>query len=211
MHQAARRFIHRFVLRPLVRAVLRFEGADGDRLDRPGPAIVVANHNSHVDTAVLMAAFPTESIHRVRPMAAADYFLRNRLLAWFSKTIVGIVPIHRRGADEDPLAAASQALGKDTVLLVFPEGTRGRPGVFGDFKTGVARLALRHPDVPVVPVWLDGCERAMPRGARLPHRVACRATVGRPLFPRPSEPVPEFLSRLRAAMLALARDVEVAA
>jgi 1-acyl-sn-glycerol-3-phosphate acyltransferase len=159
-----------------------------------------------------MAAFPTSRIPAVRPLAAADYFLRNRLLAWFTTRIVGIVPIDRGGGhDGDPLAPASKALLAGDLLLLFPEGTRGEPGVFGELKSGVARLALRHPDVPVIPVWLDGCERTMPRGAYLPHPVACRASVGRPLFPRPAEHPAEFLSRIRTAMLALHHSPGVAA
>ena len=212
MLQPLRRFIHRFVLRPLVRTALHLEVIGGDALDRSSPAIVVANHNSHVDTAVLMAAFPTTCIHRVRPLAAADYFLRTRLLAWFTTRIVGIVPIDRnRDDDHDPLAAASAALTAGDILVLFPEGTRGEPGLFGDLKSGVARLSLRHPDVPVIPVWLEGCDRTMPKGARMPHPVRCVATVGRALFPRPGENRAELLIRIRAAMLELRPECREAA
>ena len=202
MYQRARRFIHRFLLRPLLRLALRLKVVGADRLTRRGPAIVVANHNSHLDTAILMAAFPTSSIDRVRPVAAADYFLRNRLLAWFTTRIVGILPLDRHHqSDADPLQGAARALEAGTTLVMFPEGTRGEPGVFGDLKSGVARLARRHPAVPVVPVWLDGCDRAMPRGARVPRPAPCTARVGRPLFIRPEESSADFLVRLRAAML----------
>jgi len=201
MYHRVRRFIHRFVLIPLLRSVLRLEVVGADRLSRSGPAIVVANHNSHVDTAVLLAAFPTAHVDRVRPVAAADYFLRNQVLAWFTTRIVGIIPLDRRRRDNtDPLFGASEALRAGDTLALFPEGTRGEPGVFGDLKGGVARLARRHPEIPVIPVWLDGCDRVMPKGARIPRPVACTASVGRPLFIRPGESSAEFLVRLRAAM-----------
>ena len=90
---------------------------------------------------------------------------------------------------------------------MFPEGTRGEPGVFGELKSGVARLARLHPEVPVIPVWLDGCERAMPKGTRLARPVPCSATVGRALFIRPGESTAEFLIRLRSAMVALGTDL----
>lgn len=202
MYQRVRRSIHRLLLRPLLRAFVRLDVVGGGELARSRAAIVVANHNSHLDTAILMAAFPTSCIDRVRPLAAADYFLKNRLLAWFTTRIVGILPLDRHQRSEaDPLQGAARALEAGSILVMFPEGTRGEPGVFGHLKGGVARLARRHPEVPVIPVWLDGCERAMPKGARLPRPVACTARVGRPLFIRPGESSAQFLVRLRAAML----------
>jgi 1-acyl-sn-glycerol-3-phosphate acyltransferase len=213
MYRRARRVVHRFLLRPFVRSVLRLDVIGGQGLDRPGPAIVVSNHNSHIDTAALMAAFRTGRIDRVRPVAAADYFLRNRLLSWFTTRIVGILPLDRThsGGDVDPLFEASQALEAGSTLVLFPEGTRGEPGVFGELKSGVARLARRHPEVPVIPVWLHGCDRAMPKGTRFPRPVPCSATIGRPLFIRPGESTAEFLVRLRCAMVSLDTEHRVAA
>jgi 1-acyl-sn-glycerol-3-phosphate acyltransferase len=204
MYVRLRRTVHRLLLRPFLRAFLRFDVVGGGRLDHSGPAIVVANHNSHLDTAVLMAAFPTRHIDRVRPVAAADYFLKNRLLAWFTTRIVGILPLdrHCRG-DADSLRLVSRALEEGNIVVLFPEGTRGEPGVFGDLKSGIARLARLQPAVPIVPVWLDGCDRAMPKGARFPRPAACTATVGRPLFLRPGEINAEFLARLRSAMVGI--------
>lgn len=204
MYQPVRRVVHRFLLRPALRIGLRLAVRGGEWLDRTGPAIVVANHNSHVDTAVLLAAFPTRRVDRVRPVAAADYFLRNRMLSWFSTRVVGILPLDRRGrGGPDPLLGASAALQDGSILALFPEGTRGEPGVFGELKSGVARLARLHPTVPVIPVWLDGCDCSMPKGIRVPRPRPCSATVGRPLFIRPGETTAEFLERLRSAMIGM--------
>jgi 1-acyl-sn-glycerol-3-phosphate acyltransferase len=192
--------------------MVRLRVTGSDALDRPGPAVIVANHNSHIDTAVLLAAVPTSRIDGVRPVAAADYFLRNPLLAWFTTRIVGILPLDRHSRDgTDPLLGASRALAAGTTLVMFPEGTRGEPGVFGALKSGIARLARLHPEVPVIPVWLDGCDRALPKGGRMLRAVACTATVGRPLFIRPGEPTAEFLVRLRGAMVDLGHDPAAAA
>ena len=155
-----------FVVRPLVLVILGCNVRHRSRLPAAGPAIVAANHNSHLDTLVLMALFPHRMLGRLRPVAAADYFLRHRLRSWFAHRIMGIIPLPRGRPERgtDPLAACDAALDRGEILILFPEGTRGAPEAMADFKGGVARLAERHPTVPVVPVYLHGLGKALPRG-----------------------------------------------
>lgn len=141
-----------------------------DRLPRQGPAIVAANHNSHLDTLALLALFPLSLTPLVRPVAAADYFMRSRVMAWFSQNVVGIVPVERAGHEEgsDPLDGCYAALDRGEILLIFPEGTRGEPEHMTEFKTGIARLAERHAEAPVVTVFMHGLGKSMPKGACVP-------------------------------------------
>lgn len=157
------------LVRPLLLFALGMNARHRERLPARGPAIVVANHNSHLDTLALMTLFPRRLLPKLRPVAAADYFLRNRRMAWFSRHVVGIVPLSRsvKPGDADPLAACDAALAEGAILILFPEGSRGEPERLGEFKTGIAHLARRHPDVPVVPVFLHGLGKALPRGAFL--------------------------------------------
>ena len=153
--------------RPLVLVVLGLNVRNLKGLPRQGPAIIVANHNSHLDTFVLMSLFPLAQLHRLRPVAAADYFLRNRALAWFTLNIVNMIPIERsrvgkRG--EDPLENCARSLAAGEILLVFPEGTRGETEALAKFKGGVARLKEQYPEVPVVPVYMHGLGRVLPKG-----------------------------------------------
>lgn len=198
-----RRLIHTAVLRP----VMRLLGLQVDHrwlLPSRGPAIVVANHNSHLDTAALLAAFDAPTLDLVRPAAAADYFLRNRLASWFSLRLIGVVPVERRGVS-DPMAPCRAALDAGNILVLFPEGTRGEPGQMGRFRGGVVRLAHRYPDVPIVPVHIAGTDKALPRGVHFPRCRGIRLNVGAAEYLRDPDPV-TALARLEYHVAALGRQ-----
>jgi len=160
-----------------------FTGADvigREHLPEAGPAIIAANHNSHVDTLLLLTIFPARLMRRLRPVAAADYFLRGPIIGWFSRSVIGIVPVARRaGGGEDVLAPAREALAAGDIVIIFPEGTRGK-GVdeLGPMKAGVARLAAAFPEAPVTPIWIEGAGRVLPKGAFLPAPMNCTVLVG---------------------------------
>ena len=170
------------VARPLVRFMTGMDVVGREHLPRRGPAIVAANHNSHMDAFILLGLFPIGALHQVRPVAAADYFLANPVVSWMSRRGVGITPISRTAKrGEDVLAPAREALARGEIILVFPEGTRSRDGRMAPLKAGVARLAEAFPEVPVVPVWIQGAGRVLPKGAITPVPMNCTAMVGEPV------------------------------
>lgn len=197
------KLFHLLVLRPVVFLFIGLIVRGRRHLPMRGPAIVVANHNSHLDTVVLMSLFPLSLVHRVRPAAAADYWLRTRAMGWFAKNIMGIIPLdrHARERGEDPFLGVSEALRNGDIVIVFPEGTRGEPERMAEPKKGIAHLVERHHLVPVFPVFLRGLGRALPRGSWLPVPFFCDVFVGKVL--RFSGDRDLFMKDLRDEMMRL--------
>lgn len=168
------------IVRPIVLIVLGLNVRRHSLLPNDGPAIIVANHNSHLDALVLVTLFGMGRLSLVRPVAAADYFLKNRLLAWFATRIIGIIPLERRigSARSDPLAGISAALEAGQIVIVFPEGSRGEPEQLDDFKTGIAHISKRHPTVPIVPIFMHSLGKALPRGEGILVPFFCDVFIG---------------------------------
>ena len=169
-----------FIVRPVVLIVLGLNIRNRQALPLKGPALLVANHNSHLDTLVLMSLYPLSQLHRIRPVAAADYFLRNKVLAWFALNIIGIIPLKRSGFKRDLFKQCHQALDNGDILLIFPEGSRGDAEQMSKLKSGVYHLLKQRPQTPVSPVMLHGLGMALPKGTALLVPFNCDVIIGEP-------------------------------
>lgn len=172
------------VVKPLVFVVLGLNIRGKNNLPQKGPAIIAANHNSHLDALVLMSLFPLSIIHQVRPVAAADYFLKNRLRSWFSRNLIGIVPMERkdiRTQKEDLFAPCHNALNKQEILVLFPEGSRGLPEEMSTIKKGIYRIIKDRTDTNITPIVMHGLGRSLPRGEALLVPFNCDVIIGEQL------------------------------
>jgi 1-acyl-sn-glycerol-3-phosphate acyltransferase len=151
-----------------------------------------------------MSLFPFRLLPHLRPVAAADYFLKPGLTGWFATNIIGIIPVKRGSGKEggNPLLLAQQALERGEILVLFPEGTRGEPETFKEFKKGIGHLAHALPQVPVLPIFMYGLGKALPKGSALLVPFNCTASVGEPLYGKVSYGA--FVTELEAAMTGLA-------
>jgi 1-acyl-sn-glycerol-3-phosphate acyltransferase len=171
------------IVKPLVFIGLGLNIRGKKNLPQTGPAVIGANHNSHLDTLVLMALYPLTTINKVRPVAAADYFLRNAFLAWFSLNIIGIIPLERKGRERRTqlFSDCHDALDRGEILLVFPEGSRGKPEEISELKKGVYYLIHDRSDTELTPVLMQGLGHALPKGEALFVPCNCDVIIGHPL------------------------------
>jgi glycerol-3-phosphate dehydrogenase (NAD(P)+) len=155
-----------------------------EHIPESGPIIFAANHRSFLDPFVIATM-----VRRPMYYVAKKELFSQRLTGWFLNAL-GAFPIDRGHADEDAMGTARAILERGDCVLIFPEGTRVRPGALGRPKRGVGRLALET-GAPVVPIAVIGTERIRSRWKIRPHKVRIRA--GHPLtFPQVQKPSPEL-------------------
>ena len=174
-----------------------------------GPVIYVANHNSHLDGMSLMTIVPSHRIHLTHSVAAQDFFGNSGFRRWSMKNLVNAVLISRSksDADVDPVQLLDAMIRQGHSLILFPEGTRGVPGVMADFKRGVGHLASRHPEVPVIPVYLDGLYRNLPKGRSIIVPLGGTLVMGDPMhFPQGTS-VDDITEQTQAAIHRMADEL----
>ena len=167
--------------------------------------VYFANHGSHLDFATLRAALPAEARARTRPVAAADYWNRNRLTrgmacGLFNALLIARDVITRR---DNPIVHMANALRQGESLILFPEGTRSPDGTIAEFKPGLWHLASAVPEAEFVPVYLQNLNRILPKGHFLPIPLLSTVVFGKPIRVEPGETKPGFLHRSRQALLDL--------
>jgi glycerol-3-phosphate dehydrogenase (NAD(P)+) len=170
----------RAILQPFFHLYWRLSRIGREHIPAEGPFILASNHRSFLDPFVIavMARRP------IYFMTKKEAFI-NRPVAWVLSSL-GAYPIDRQGGDQEAMATTKAILERGDGVLIFPEGTRTRPGPLGRPKRGIGRLALET-GAPVVPVAIIGSE-AVRKGWRIrPHKVRIRA--GAPLtFPKVQAP-----------------------
>jgi 1-acyl-sn-glycerol-3-phosphate acyltransferase len=163
-----------------------------------GPALIVANHASHLDTAVLVSTLPAERRRRTAVGVVGDYFFDSWIRTSASAIVFDTFPLEERGA---LTSTPARLLAKGWTVVVFPEGTRSSDGFVRPFRTNAAQLAVGE-HVPVIPVGILGTYAAMPRGSYwpVPGRPRVSVRYGTPITPRPDQTPEQFAPKIVGAV-----------
>ncbi|MDO8406819.1 MAG: lysophospholipid acyltransferase family protein [Pseudomonas sp.] len=188
------------VLRFLIGVTARWESPP----DLTRQRIYFANHSSHMDTLAIIAALPPEARVNVKPVAAADYWGKNKFLSYISQKGLNAVLIERNPAPGvNVLEPIFDVVRAGHSIISFPEGTRGSEALPGPFKSGLYRLAETFPEVDLVPIYLENLHRSMPKGKHVPLPIICTIRIGDPLPRISGEEKQVFLDRAREAIVRL--------
>jgi long-chain acyl-CoA synthetase len=184
-----------FIL-PLTRvfAWIRVEGLE--HLDGvEGPVIFASNHQSFMDTPVIMSALPRRWRYRLAPAMAKEFFAAHffpqehgRLLRlatsvgyYLAALVFNAFPLPQREAGaRQTLRYMGDLLEDGFSLLIFPEGHHTDTGAIDRFRPGIGMMASRL-DVPVVPVRLEGVDRVLHRTWHMARPGHVRVVFGAPM------------------------------
>ena len=200
-----------FIYKGLMPLLLRLVGVKTIRRTNFKEAkqfIIVANHNSHVDTMVLLSSLPISQLKRTHPVATATYFGKKKWLELLSNLFVNTVLIQRR-EEKTPETDQGKALERlmkkleqGHSLIFFPEGSRGEPEQMQAFKKGIGVLLQKFPHIPFIPVYLKGMGKILPKGSILPVPYDAQVYFGEPTFCQ-HKTVEEIVAEVESAILAL--------
>jgi 1-acyl-sn-glycerol-3-phosphate acyltransferase len=173
--------------------------------DGTTPLIFAANHQSHLDTPILLTSIPEPWRSKLFVGAAADYFFRNALTSALAALLIGAIPIERARVGRRSADQAAALLDAGWSMLIFPEGGRSPDGWGQPFRGGAAYLALRC-GIPVVPVHLEGTRHILRKGKAMPKPASVTVNFGAPMNPTDGEDARRFAARIERSVAELADE-----
>jgi len=170
--------LHLLVIRPVLYLLFGVNVVGRENVAGLDQFILVANHNSHLDVFLLYLILRPGQIARTHPVAAMDYFRKPVLLFKAMQFLFEPIWVNREDKGPAVIGGIQRRLDEGHSVILFPEGTRGESGEIQDFQRGIGLTARKNPEVPVVPVYLEGPERIFPKKASFPLPMWNHLTIG---------------------------------
>ena len=183
-------------LLPLTRLFARIRTEGVQHLEGlRGPVIFAANHQSHMDTPVILAALPPEWRYRLAPAMAKEFFKAhffpeqfsrrerrtNSLNYYLATFFFNAFPLpQRESGARQTLRYVGELLAKGFSVLIFPEGRRTDAGEINPFRHGIGLIASKL-DVPIVPIRLVGVDRVLHQSWRMARPGPVTVKFGTPI------------------------------
>lgn len=162
---------------PMVMPLFRFRVVGKEGLPTNGGVILAANHVSVVDPLFIGVAMVERQLH----FLAKEELFRSALFGALIRDLQAF-PVRRGQVDHAAIKRCLRLLEAGETLLIFPEGTRGDGQALRGGSDGIGLLAARS-GCPVVPVYVHGTERVLPKGRRIPRIHPVTVYFGQPLWP----------------------------
>lgn len=174
--------IHVLILRPFIKLMFGINIYGRKHIQNLDGYVMISNHNSHLDILLLFYNLPLKDIPITHPLAAYEYFSRSKILFGLVNFLFSPIWVNRENSQNrnSVLEKMKKTLEKGHNIILFPEGTRGEPGKIQPFKSGIGRLAQECHNIPIVPVFLFGPERALPRRYFLPVPIWMNVMIAPP-------------------------------
>jgi len=198
-------FLLRFALLVVTRLAYRIRVLGTAHIPPDGPAVLVCNHVSHLDTLLLIAT----QRRRLRFIVESSVYARWPRLRW-AFNLLGCLPVDAKASPKQLAQALDEvraALNEGYLVCVFAEGTLTHTGNLREFKQGLAYL-VGETNYPIIPVYIGGAWGAITsyyhgqlgRRRTLLLRYPVTVLFGSPL--PPTTPI----SEIRLAVMELAVD-----
>ena len=171
----------RILFQPLILGLLRIfqtlEITHRSDLKIPKPSLIIANHESHLDTFTVLASLPISLRRKVAIGAAKDYFFTNPILGFLCRLLLNMFPIDRDGNIRESLTTIGKFVDKNYSVLIFPEGTRTLTGKMKHFKNGIGVIAVEM-ELPVLPIKISGNFNMLSKSHFIPKRGITNVSIG---------------------------------
>ena len=176
------------------------------------PIIFAANHQSHVDTHVILDSIPKHIRKRTAVAAAFDHFAdadgsskKKRVIQFLVASIWHAFGIERIHSPLSSIRTMQHLLGLGWSIVIYPEGTRSRTGEIQEFKAGIALVAKKS-GCGIIPVYVHGGIHVLPEATYIPNPGKITVSFGKALHFKDNESNAEFIARVESAVRTLASN-----